>query len=399
MNIIKDNWRFSISELNQIRKVLNSGNSSSMSGSMNNEFEKKFAKKVGAKFGIAFNSGTSTLHAALHALDVNYGDEVIVPALTVIADLNVILAKNAIPVFADIDPFTFNISPKDIENKITKKTKAIIVVPLYGLPCDYDKIKKISVKYGIKIINDAAQAPLSVYKDTPIASIFDITSFSFDATKHMTTGDGGMITTNDELTATKIRKFGCLGYKALKGEDGRIRNIKNIFQSPEYSRHDDIGLNYRMSEFQGAIGISQTEKLQKFVELRRKIAKKFEDVIKDCNFLIPQKSSPDIIHSYWTYAVRIISKKISWEEFRKKFIEFGGTGIYGSWKLLYQEDVFANGSWKKQCPPLYNNYKHHICKNAEKIQKQLLQFPLNFPDLKSANGSLRALRKTVNYYK
>ncbi len=398
MTIIKDNWRFSNDELKLITKVIKLGNSSSMSGSMNKIFENSFAKTVGAKYAIAFNSGTSTLHAALHSLDVGYGDEVIVPALTVIADLNVIIAQNAIPVFADVNPHTFNIDPKDIEKKITSKTKAIIVVPLYGLPCEYDEIKKISKKHGIKIINDAAQAPLAEYKGTPIASLFDITSFSFDATKHMTTGDGGMITTNSKSTASKIRKFGCLGYKALKANDGRIRNLKDIFQSPNYSRHDDIGLNYRMSEFQGAIGVVQTKKLKKFVNLRRKIASQFSQVVKDCKYLLPQATGKDMKHSYWTFTVRNINKDISWKNFRKKFKEFGGTGIFASWKLLYQEDVFKNGNWKKQSPKLYKNYKHHVCKNAEKIQKQLLQFPLNFKNIKSAEKSILALKKTIKYF-
>ena len=398
MTIIKDNWRFSNDEVKLISKVIKSGNTSSMSGSMNKIFENSFAKTVGAKYAIAFNSGTSTLHAALHALDVCYGDEVIVPALTVIADLNVIIAQNAIPVFADVDPYTFNIDPKDIEKKITKKTKAIIVVPLYGLPCDYDQIIKISKKYEVKVINDAAQAPLAEYKGLPIASLFDITSFSFDATKHMTTGDGGMITTNNKNTANKIRKFGCLGYKALTAKDGRIRNIKDIFQSPNYSRHDDIGLNYRMSEFQGAVGVAQTRKLKKFVSLRRKIAFQFSKAVNDCTFLLPQATSKEKKHSYWTYTVRIINNNISWKNFRKKYKEFGGTGIFASWKLLYQEDVFKNGNWKKQCPKLYKNYKHHTCKNAEKIQKQLLQFPLNFKDIKSAQKSVLALKKTIKYY-
>ena len=117
MTIIKDNWRFSKDEVKLIAKVIKTGDSSSMSGSMNKIFENSFARTVGAKYAIAFNSGTSTLHAALHSLGVGYGDEVIVPALTVIADLNVIIAQNAIPVFADVDPYTFNIDPKDIEKK------------------------------------------------------------------------------------------------------------------------------------------------------------------------------------------------------------------------------------------------------------------------------------------
>ncbi|MDB9872765.1 DegT/DnrJ/EryC1/StrS family aminotransferase, partial [Alphaproteobacteria bacterium] len=235
---MKDTWRFDGNELSYLKDVLVSGEVAGMSGSANQTFEKKFAKLVGANYGVTFNSGTSTLHAALHALGVARGDEVIIPALTVIANFDVIIAQGAIPVFADVQLDTFNIDPIDVKRKINSKTKAIMIVPLYGAPCDYDAFLEISRSTGVPIINDAAQAPLAIYKGRPIASLFDICSFSFDATKHMTTGDGGMITTLSDETARQIRKFGCLGYRALEAGDGRVRTNKDIFQNPNYSRHD-----------------------------------------------------------------------------------------------------------------------------------------------------------------
>lgn len=392
---MKDTWRYGNEETELLREVLSSGDASSMSGSFNQIFETNFAKCVGANFGVSFNSGTSTLHAALDALDVGFGDEVLVPALTVIANLQVILAQNAVPIFVDIDPNTYNIDPKDLESKVTKKTKAIFVVPLYGAPCDFDEILIISKKYKIPVINDAAQAPLAEYKGRPIASLFDITSFSFDATKHMTTGDGGMITTLSEGTAEKIRKFGCLGYKALKAKDGRIRVQKDIFQNPNYSRHDDLGLNYRMSEFQAAVGVAQTKKLEFFVGLRQNIAMMYKECVEDSGFLKVQSTPQGSRHAYWTFAVEYKHPEISWQKFRQMFIENGGSGIYAAWKLLYQEDVFKNGMWKKRCPKLYSNYVPDRCPNAEKIQPTLMQFPLNYASTRDAKASVSALRKTI----
>ena len=395
---MKNTWRFKGNELNYIHKVFESGEGSATSGSLNNEFEKKFAEKVGAKYGVTFNSGTSTLHAALHAADVGYGDEVIVPALTVIANLAVVIAQNAIPVFADVDPDTFNIDPKDVRKKITPKTKAIMPVPLYGVPCDYEALEALAKENDIVIINDAAQAFLAKYKGEPIGSLFPITSYSLDATKHITTGDGGMIVTNDANYAEKIRKFGSLGYKALSSSDGRIRINKDLFQDPNYSRHDDIGLNYRMSEFAAAVGLAQTERMEHFVSMRQKIASEFDKVVASSEYLQPQVVPNDCESAYWTYTVKFLHDDISWYTFRKKFMEFGGDGIYAAWRLLYQEDVFASGIWRRHCPALYNDIHFASCPVAETIQPQLMQFVANYESINSAEPSFEALRKTIQYF-
>jgi len=395
---MKDTWRFNGNELNYLMQVLNSGEVAGMSGSSNQNFERKFADKVNAKYGITFNSGTSTLHAALHALNVRAGDEVIVPALTVIANLHVIIAQGAVPIFADIDLESFNIDPIDVERKITERTKAIMLVPLYGLPCDYDSFLKISKRTGVPIINDAAQSPLAKYKGKDIASIFDITSFSFDATKHMSTGDGGMITTNSEETAVLIRKFGCLGYSTLQAGDGRVRIKKEVFQNPDFSRHNDIGLNYRMSEFQAAVGLAQLERLDEFIKLRQKIASIYLDVLSESKIFVPQKESNESEHVYWTLALRLIDKNITWEKFRQKFVQNGGSGVYAAWKLLYQEDVFKTGRWMLNNPNIYKNYKHYVCENAELVQGQIMQFPLNDSSVNDAMVNVDAFDKTLRYF-
>lgn len=257
---MKNTWRFGELEFKYIREVLDSGFGSSTSGSMNNRFEKAFADKVGAKYAITFNSGTSTLHAALEAVGVKAGDEVIIPPLTVVSNVDVILAQNAIPVFADIDPDTFNIDPKDIERKITKKTKAIMPVSLYGLCCDMDPILGLAKKYGLGVINDAAEAHMATYKGKKIAELGDIVSYSLENSKHITTGDGGIVVTNNEDMAVKMRKFGSLGYGAMKSGDGRIRINRDVFQDPSYKRHDSFGYNYRMPEVAAALGLAQTER-------------------------------------------------------------------------------------------------------------------------------------------
>ena len=251
---MKNTCRFAERELNYVREVLDSGFGSSTSGNMNNRFESAFASAVGAKYAVTFNSGTSTLHAALDAVGVGYGDEVITSPLTVISNLDVILAQNAIPVFADIDEYTFNIDPRDVESKITKKTRAIMPISLYGVSCDLDALMAIGKSHGIPVINDAAEAFGSFYKGKSIATIADITSYSTENSKHITTGDGGIVVTNDADIAERMRKFGSLGYAALKATDGRIRNNKDIIQDPSYKRHDAYGHNYRMPEVAAARG-------------------------------------------------------------------------------------------------------------------------------------------------
>ena len=396
---MKNKWRFGGNEIKYINNVLRSGNLAGTIGNFNNALEKKFSKKISQKYAITYNSGTGTLQAALKAFGVKYGDEVITTPLTVISNLYIILAQNAVPVFADVDLETFNILPEEIEKKITKKTKAIMPVPLFGLSCDMKKIKKIANKYNIPVILDAAESFLSTCDNKHITKFADITSYSFENSKHITTGDGGIVVTNNKRYANILRKFGSLGYASLKSNEGRIKINKDLFQNPDYSRHDDFGYNFRMPEVAAAIGLAQNERIEKFVNLRIKIANEYDKVISKSDFFIPQKKIKNYKNTYWTYAARYINPKISWKKFRKKYIEFGGDGIYAAWKLLYQENYFTSNKWKELCPPLYRKIKLKTnCKNAELVQKELMLFVTNYSSVKEAKFYASILDKTIKYF-
>ena len=398
---MKNTWRFGQSELAYVREVIDSGFGSGTSGSMNNRFEQAFAEKVGANFAVTFNSGTSTLHAALDAVGVGYGDEVITSPLTVISNLDVILAQNAIPVFADIDPDTFNIDPEDVARKVTPKTRAIMPVSLYGLSCDLDPLMELGREHGIAVVNDAAEAFGSTYKGNAIAGIADITSYSTENSKHITTGDGGIIVTNNEDYAGKMRKFGSLGYASLKATDGRIRRAKDLFQDPNYKRHDAYGHNYRMPEVAAALGLAQTERLDHFVQLRLEIAEAYSDVIAECEFLTPQKVPEGCNNTYWTYAVRFEHPDVSWYDFRNQYMEFGGDGIYAAWALLHHETLFASGDWKRRCPPLYDGIDYPLeglCPNAEWVQPKIMQFVTNYDGLREGQKMVDALARSIDHY-
>ncbi len=396
---MKNTWRFQGNEFKYIKEVIKSGEGSGRFGNMNNRFEQAFAEKCGAKYAITFNSGTGTMHAGLAALDVNAGDEVIVPPLTVIANISVIFAQNAIPVFADIDPETFNVDPEDIKRKITNKTKCIMPVSLYGLSADLDPIMRIAKENNIGVINDAAEAHGTTYKGKKIAEIADITSFSTENSKHITTGDGGVVVTNNPEYATLMRKFGSLGYAVMQSNTGKIMN-KDIFQDPGYKRHDTLGLNYRMPEIAAAIGLAQTERYEYFIDLRIKIAEMYHKAIENCDFIIPQKIPEGYNNTYWTFTVKYEHESISWKTFRKKFVDLGGDGIYAAWSLSYIETIMASEIYKKRAPEYFNHLTYPIgtCPIAESIQPKIMQFVTNYGTLEEAKIQTEILEKTIKYF-
>jgi perosamine synthetase len=402
-NQIENPSKYLGNELKYIKKVLDSENWSATTGSWNQTLEVAFAKKFGVKFAVSMNSGTSTLHAALEAVGVGPGDEVISPALTVIMDTTATIHANAIPVYADINPETFTIDPQDIERKITEKTKAIIPVALYGLPPDYDPIMKIAKKHNLAVIEDNAQCYLSRYKGRMTGTIGHMASYSFENTKHISCGEGGILITNDELLAETSRKIGGHGFKNLKASEGRVRLNQDDFQNPHYKRHDTLGWNYRLSEFNAAIALAQLERLDELVNMRIKSAQLFSDVMKDCDFLIPQKTPYRYTNSFYTLGVVYKGLEflgISWEEFRKTYIDNGGDGIYGAWAVPYLEPVVAERKFVHRCPWVYNNvhYPQGLCPVAEQIQSLIMQFKTNYRDFTLARKKAEILSQVIEKF-
>lgn len=391
-------------ELEYLKKVLQAESWSATGGSWNQSLETSFARKFGVRHCVALNSGTSTLHAALEACGVGTGDEVISPALSVIMDTTATIHANAVPVFADIDPRSFNIDPQDIRRKITPKTKAIIPVSLYGLPADMDPIMEIAREHNLTVIEDNAQCVLSTYKGRMAGTIGHMASYSFENTKHISCGEGGTIITNNEKFAELVRKIGGHGFKNLKADEGRIRLNQDVFQNPHYKRHDEIGWNYRLPEFNAAVALAQLERIDELVELRIKSAKFFTDVMAQSDYLIPQYVPEGYTHSYYTLGVLYEGQErigVSWEDFRKEYIREGGDGIYGAWSVAYLEPVIAERKFIKRCPWVYDKvrYEKGLCPVAERIQPKIMQFKTNYRDLRLAQAKADILLKVIKKFK
>lgn len=400
---LKNPSKYLGNELEYLKKVLEGESWSATGGSWTIGLEQAFSKRIGTRYGVAFNSGTSTLHAALEALGVGAGDEVITPTLTVIMDSTAIFHANAVPVYCDVDEKTFNLDAKKLETLITPRTKAIIAVALYGLSPDYDKILEISERHNIPVIEDNAQAVLSFYKGKMLGTIGDISSFSFENTKHISCGEGGMILTDSEEYAEKCRKLGGHGFRNLRAEDGRVRLNQDMFQDPDYRRHDALGWNYRMPEFTAAVAYAQLERVEELVTMRRKSAQIFMDAMEGCGFLLPQTTPEDCVNSYYSLGVRYLGKEmlgVSWQEFRKEYVEMGGDGYYGAWSVPYLEPVISERTFAKRLPAVYENvrYEEGLCPTAEKIQKQIMQIKTNYRDLELAKQKADVLHRLIRKY-
>jgi len=384
-----DNGKYIGNEIKYVTDVLNGSKVSYVE-----RLEKAFAKRFGCKYAIAHNSGTSTLHTCLIAAGVGADnlardyvdswDEVISPAHTVIMPSFATLYQQAIPVYADIDPDTFNIDPKDIERKITPNTKAIIAVHMHGLPADMDAIMSIARKHNIYVIEDSAQCVLGEYKGRLTGSIGDMASFSFETKKHLSAGEGGIVVTNNEELATKIRKAAGLGYKTLTAGAALRQKLPDDFQDPNYKRHDTLGWNYRMNEVTAAVALAQLEYATSLVGRRRYVASYYLEAIKDCDWIIPQKTPNGVTNTYWTFTVRYEGEEaynVTWKEFYNLYKKNGGDGFYGGVSVPYLEPVMS---------------EYAFCRVAESIQPKMMQFKTNYRSLEIGKVKARVLKKTIN---
>ena len=261
------------------------------------EFERAFADVVGAKYAVAVNSGTAALHAAMYALGIGSGDEIIVPAMTFAATANCVVFQGGTPVFADVDPKTLLMDPSSVEGRISPKTRAVIAVDYAGQPCDYDTISAIAGKRGIALVADACHSLGACYKERPVGSLALLNAFSFHPVKHITTGEGGMITTNDPKLAEKMRLIRNHGITT----DHQQRDAQGSW----FYEMVDLGYNYRLTDFQCALGISQLKKLSERIEHRREIACRYAEAFKNIPRVKPLSVRIETFHAYHLYVVRL----------------------------------------------------------------------------------------------
>jgi perosamine synthetase len=336
-------------EIEAVVKVLRSGllTQGLGAGPMVTQFEKNFAEFARVKHAIAVNTGTAALHSAIVAAGVKQGDEVILPSFTFVATAEAVVMAGGKPVFTDINPETYNISPAEIKKNITKKTKAIIPVDLYGLSADIKPISEIAAKHGLAIVEDAAQAHGATYNGKPAGVFADAACWSLYASKNMTTGEGGIITTDSDEMAETLRLI------RTHGEKAKYASLM-------------LGYNYRMSEIQAAIGLVQLEKLPSFMAKRRENAKRLTRLLAKTDKLQLPEESKDRQHSWYLYTVRLKNatenerNKIV-EELRRKGI---GTEVY------YINPVHLMPYYRKR-------FGRRKLPETEKAAKQLFSLPIH----------------------
>ena len=293
------------------------------------EFEEKYAEWVGAKYGIAVNSGTAALHVALLSCDIGAGDEVITTPFTFIASGNSILYTGAKPVFGDIDLKTYTLNPDSVESLISENTKAILPVQLYGQSANMDKINEIAERYGLVVIEDAAQAHGAMCNGEKVGSLGDMACFSFYPTKNMTTSEGGIITTDDAELAEKAKIFRAHG------------------ASVRY-HHDSIGYNFRMTDISAAIGLAQLKKIDEFNDLRIKNAEYLNEGLKNVDGVVTPYCAYGSKHVYHQYTIRV--EKGNRDDWVSLINEKGvGTGIHYPIPL-YNQPVYRKLDIEGVCP-------------------------------------------------
>jgi len=342
-------------------------------------FEKLFADFVGSRHAVAVSNGTAALHAAMYGLDIKPGDEVIVSPMTFAASANCVVFQGGTPVFADIDPHTLLIDPKSVEEKITSRTKAIVAVDYAGQPCDYDVLRKIALRNNLALVADACHSLGAKYKGRNVGTLADLSVFSFHPVKHITTGEGGMITTSDENLVKQMRIFRNHGITS----DHRQREKERSW----FYEMTDLGYNYRLTDFQCALGISQLAKLPKWISRRQEIAKHYDEAFSTIDGIDPLVLSRDVSHAYHLYVIRVNERKIGKDRgvvFRS--LRSSGIGANVHYIPVHLHPYYRKkfGTGPGQCPI------------AESAYEQIISLPI-FPrmTLVEVNHVIQAIRKVA----
>lgn len=342
-------------------------------------FENAFAEQVNAKYAVAVSNGTAALHAAIFALGIGPGDEVIVPAITFAASANCVVFQGGTPVFTDVERDTLLIDPHDAKKKISSRTKAIVAVDYAGQPCDYEALKAITEEAGIALVDDACHALGARYKNAPLGSIAHLSTFSFHPVKHITTGEGGMITTDDEDLAQRMRIFRNHGITT----DHHQRESQGSW----FYEMIDLGYNYRLTDFQCALGMSQLKKLSVWISRRQSIAGMYDEAFEKMCSVQPLQLKKDVFHAYHLYVVRLHSENRLHDRstiFRK--LRNLGIGVNVHYVPVHLH-------------PFYRRQFHTgpgMCPVAEKAYEEIISLPL-FPEMSDSDvvAVIEALRNAL----
>ena len=368
-------------DINSVVKVLKGDYLTT--GPIVSEFENSVAKYVGTKYAVAVSNGTAALHMACYAAGISEGDEVLVPAITFAASSNCVLYCGGKPVFIDIDPKSYNIDINKIKEKITSKTKAIIPVDFAGQSVDMDSILKIAEEYNLIVIEDAAHALGSEYKNEKVGSKAHMTEFSFHPVKPITTGEGGVVVTNSKELYEKMILF---------RSHGITRNIELMTenQGPWYYEQIDLGYNYRLTDIQSALGLSQIKKLDDFILKRREIVNKYNEAFKELEEIVTPFENEYSKSGHHIYVLLLNLDKLKCG--RKEIFE-----------ALQAENIGVNVHYLPvYLHPYYKKlgYKKGECPVAEDIYNRMITIPL-FPSMsdKDVKDVIKAVKKVLNYYR
>ena len=345
------------------------------------EFEEALAGVAGTVEAVAVSNGTAALHAAMFALGVGPGDEVIVPAITFVATANSVLFQGGVPVFADVEPDTLLLDPEDAESKITARTRAIISVDYAGQPCDYDSLREIAERLGVTLVADACHALGASYLGRPAGSLVELSVFSFHPVKHITSGEGGAVTTDDRRLAEKMRAFRNHGISADHHERSR--------QGAHSYEMEDLGYNYRLTDFQCAMAASQLRRLPEFVRRRRAIAGAYDDAFSELPGLSPLAVRPNVSHAYHLYVVQLdldalrVDRDTVFSALRAENV-----GVNVHYLPVYRHPYYQQ-----------IGYEAGICPVAEAAYEGLLSLPI-FPVMsdRDIGDVVAAVTKVVTHY-
>jgi perosamine synthetase len=323
------------------------------------EFEHAVMDFVGAEHAVAVNSGTAALHAAMCAIGVGDGDEVILPPMTFVATANCVVFQGATPVFADVDADTLLINPAEVESKITERTKAIIAVDYAGQPCDYNALRDIAERHGLVLIADACHSIGAQFNGRNVGTLADLSVFSFHPVKHITTGEGGMVVTDETKFAEKMRRFRNHGIAT----DYKQREDQKTW----FYEMVELGYNYRITDFQCALGLSQLKKLPSLLEKRRSIASHYDNAFASVSAIQPLSTQKHALHAYHLYVIKLNLKALGLSR-KKLFQKMRNKGIGAN---VHYIPAHLHPYYRKN----FGTYSN-LCPIAEKVYEQIISIPI-----------------------